>query len=91
MHLQVHSLSVDGVFRSSMEMELNTCEKLVCSEDIAGNIGREGLSVLICLVDGDLGGLTPLPHDLDVLNLIGIELVEVVGSSFVIGVALNAL
>ena len=78
MHFQVLSNSVDGVFRTGVEMELHTVVLFRCTQVINGVHRAEGLGVLALLEDRDLGCVVSLPHHCNVILLIGVEFLEIV-------------
>jgi len=60
-HFKILSFSVNGVFRSSMEMELNSIISVMGSELRFGIFGLESLGILIDFVDGNLSGVIIFP------------------------------
>lgn len=74
-HLEVISLSVNSVFRTSVEMELHSGESVVRAVHRGGHFRFEGLGVLGSFVHGNLGGVTVLPCDSDICGLVSVHLV----------------
>jgi hypothetical protein len=72
-HLEVVSHFINGMLRSSVEMELLSNEFGVSSEDISGDLGHKVVGVgIICDIKIDLDGMTV--HVLLCRELVGVLL-----------------
>jgi len=71
-HFKVLSLSINGVFGPSVEMELESSISIRGLKMVSGESGSECLGGLPNLVDGGLGGVT-IPCDGDFVGSIGVS------------------
>jgi len=79
MHLEIMSLTVNSMLRTSMEMELNTCISWWCSQISTWVHRLEGLKGLTWFVNGNLSCKSS-PHYFNFSNLVGVDFLKVIGT-----------
>lgn len=60
-HFQIETFSINSVFRSRVEMELDSSESSTGSVNIFSNMGFKSLGVLSSFVNSNLGSVVVFP------------------------------